>query len=81
MKKAAASSILVAVVLLAAIAEAQQPAKIPRIGALHLGTTKVAAPFLEAFEQGLKDLGYVISEATCLSSTGTRRERPRDIPS
>jgi putative tryptophan/tyrosine transport system substrate-binding protein len=62
MKKAARPAILATVILLAVavITEAQQPAKIPRIGALHLGTTKVAAPFLEAFEHGLKDLGYVI---------------------
>ena len=43
MKKAAVLSILVAVVLLAlgVIAEAQQPAKIPRIGYLALGSLPV----------------------------------------
>jgi putative tryptophan/tyrosine transport system substrate-binding protein len=39
-------------------AEAQQAAKIPRIG--YLGTNRAASPHLaEAFRQGLRDLGYV----------------------
>jgi ABC-type uncharacterized transport system substrate-binding protein len=40
--------------------QAQQPTKTPRIGALHLGTTKVAAVVVEAFERGLRELGYVV---------------------
>jgi putative tryptophan/tyrosine transport system substrate-binding protein len=42
------------------LADAQPQGKVPPIGALHLGTTNVAAPFIEAFERGLKELGYVI---------------------
>jgi len=42
------------------LAVAQQAGKVPRIGALHLGTTRVAAPFVEAFERGLKQHGYTI---------------------
>jgi putative ABC transport system substrate-binding protein len=59
MKKAAWSSILVAVVLLAlgVIAEAQQPAKIPRIGFLSGGSPSTNARAV--FRQGLRDLGYV----------------------
>ena len=58
MKKAAVPSILVVVVLLAVavIAEAQQPAKIPRVGILFMGGRD--QPHLEAFKQGLRDLGY-----------------------
>ena len=41
-------------------ADAQSQGKAPRIGALHLGTKNVAAPFIEAFERGLKELGYVV---------------------
>ena len=56
MKKAAALSILVAVVLhaVAVIAEAQQPKKVPRIG--YLGADPARAG---AFRQGLRELGYV----------------------
>ena len=57
MKKAAVSSILVAVVLLAVavIAEAQQPKKVPVIG--YLGGS--GASRIDAFRQGLRELGYV----------------------
>lgn len=40
-------------------ANAQQLAKIPRIGALHLGTSKAASVPVEAFQRGLRELGYV----------------------
>lgn len=39
-----------------AFAEAQQPKKIPRIG--FLGAARTSAPRMEAFRQGLHDLGY-----------------------
>src|SRR5215510_12932206 len=60
MKKAAVPSILVVVVLLAlgVTAEAQQPTKIPRIG--YLGASRSAnSERMEAFRQGLRELGYV----------------------
>jgi putative tryptophan/tyrosine transport system substrate-binding protein len=55
------SSILIRVVLLACtvIAEAQQPAKIPRIGFLIASSASAQAPRLEAFKRGLAELGYV----------------------
>ena len=61
MKRAAVSSILVAVVLLArgVIAEAQQARKIPRIGYLSATSTSNNAARIEAFRQGLRELGYV----------------------
>jgi ABC-type uncharacterized transport system substrate-binding protein len=61
MKKAAAPSILCAVMLLAipVIAEAQQPAKIPRIGYLPGNYRADPGPNVEAFRHGLKDLGYI----------------------
>jgi len=62
MKKTAVTSILVAVVLLAlgVIAEAQQPGKIPRIGYLESsGGPNIPGPQVEAFRQGLRELGYV----------------------
>ena len=61
MKKAAVSSILVAVVLLAitVTAEAQQPNKIPRIGFLTGTSLSSQSGRNEAFRQGLRELGYV----------------------
>ena len=39
---------------------AQQAAKIPRVGYLQAATTQNgASPFLDAFRQGMRDLGYV----------------------
>src|SRR6266540_4419031 len=37
------------------LAEAQQPKKVPRIGVLNAGS----APRIGAFQQGLRELGYV----------------------
>src|SRR5262245_11807021 len=61
MKKAAAPSILVAIVLLAlgVIAEAQQPTKVPRIGYLVAASLSANLARTEAFRQGLRELGYV----------------------
>jgi putative tryptophan/tyrosine transport system substrate-binding protein len=61
MKKAAASSILVSLVLLAVvvIAEAQQPKKVSRIGYLGATAPSNISARIEAFRQGLRDLGYI----------------------
>jgi putative ABC transport system substrate-binding protein len=40
-------------------AEAQQPAKIPRIGVLISGRPSIASRRIQAFQRGLRDLGYV----------------------
>jgi putative tryptophan/tyrosine transport system substrate-binding protein len=40
-------------------AEAQQAAKIPRVGALTTGFVSAISPRVEALRQGLRDLGYV----------------------
>jgi putative ABC transport system substrate-binding protein len=39
--------------------EAQQPAKVPRIGYLDSSSRSVNAHFLEAFHKGLNELGWV----------------------
>jgi ABC-type uncharacterized transport system substrate-binding protein len=59
MKKAAVPSILVVVVLLAlgVIAEAQQSKKVPRIG--YLAASSSGENNEQAFRQGLRELGYV----------------------
>jgi putative ABC transport system substrate-binding protein len=61
MKRAAASSILVEVMLLAVavIAEAQQPASVPRIGLLSPFSPSSTALWRQAFLQGLRDLGWI----------------------
>ena len=60
MKKASVLSILVVAVLLAdgVIAQAQEPAKIPRIGFLAAIPFSALAARTEAFRQGLRELGY-----------------------
>jgi ABC-type uncharacterized transport system substrate-binding protein len=60
-KKAAGHPILCAVMLLAvaAIAEAQQPKKVPRIGYLAANPRSTSAARIEAFRQGLRELGYI----------------------
>jgi putative ABC transport system substrate-binding protein len=61
MKKAAVPSILVVVVLLAlgVIAEAQQEKKVPRIGFLGTASPSAVSARVEAFRQGLRELGHV----------------------
>jgi putative tryptophan/tyrosine transport system substrate-binding protein len=61
MRKAGVLSILFAVTLLTVgvIAEAQQPAKVPRIGYLAGGSLSSISNRAEALRQGLRELGYV----------------------
>ena len=63
-------SILFVVVLLAVavIAKAQQPKKVPRIGYLSATSPSADSARIEAFRQGLRELGYV--EGKTLSSSG-----------
>jgi ABC-type uncharacterized transport system substrate-binding protein len=61
MKKAAVVSILVVVVQLAvgAIAQAQQPKKVPRIGYLSIGDAATESTRSEAIRLALRELGYI----------------------
>ena len=43
----------------AGIAVAQQPARVPRVGYMAAVSTTADAPRLEAFRQGLRELGYI----------------------
>jgi hypothetical protein len=52
-------ALIVAFALFGAVAQAQQPAKIPRIGFLIARSPSANAPRVEAFRQGLRELGYV----------------------
>ena len=51
---------------LCSAAEAQQPAKIPRIGFLIAASTSANAARNEAFRQGLRELGYVEGKNTII---------------
>src|SRR5688572_13786608 len=61
MRKAKALSILSVVVLptVAIVVNAQESKKVPRIGLLTAGSPSTMAPRVDAFRQGLHDLGYV----------------------
>ena len=61
MKKAAVPSILVVVTLLAlgVIAEAQQPKKVPRIGYLSITDAATESARAEAIRLALRELGYI----------------------
>jgi ABC-type uncharacterized transport system substrate-binding protein len=61
MRKASVLSILFVAVLLAVavLAEAQQPKKVPQVGFLFAISPSAALARVEAFRQGLRELGYV----------------------
>jgi putative ABC transport system substrate-binding protein len=51
-------------------AQAQQPAKVPRIGVLMSSSTAETQPFIDAFRQGLRELGYVEGKNIVLDIRG-----------
>jgi putative ABC transport system substrate-binding protein len=51
--------LIIAAVGAGIIAEAQQAKKVPRIGFLASGTPSTSSPYRDAFQQGLRGLGYV----------------------
>ena len=61
LKKVGWSSILVAALVLAlgAMVQAQQTAKVPRVGFLTAGSPSTIAARIEALRQGLRELGYI----------------------
>jgi putative ABC transport system substrate-binding protein len=81
MKKAAVPLIVVVVVLctVVAVAEAQQPKTIPRIGFLGIGSASSVTGRFEAFRQGLRELGYVEGQNIVIEwrfAEGKREELP-----
>jgi putative ABC transport system substrate-binding protein len=50
---------ILGILLMSLAADAQQPAKVARIGWLALATPTAPAPTLDAFRRGMYDLGYV----------------------
>jgi putative ABC transport system substrate-binding protein len=61
LKKVGWSSVLVVALVLAlgAMAQAQQAAKVPRVGFLGTASPSAVLARVEAFRQGLRELGYV----------------------
>src|SRR5215831_1147252 len=53
------SVIAFVLVVATALAEAQQPKKVARIGYLSMGSVSSSLPRREAFREGLRNLGYV----------------------
>ena len=59
MKQIFSILLIVAVMVVAAMAQAQQPTKIPRIGFLSAVSPSTISARIEAFNHGLRELGYV----------------------
>ena len=78
MKKAAVPSVLVVVVLLAlgVIAEAQQPKKVPRIGYLSAQDPARESARFEAIRLALRELGFI--EGQSIASEYRYMEEKRD---
>ena len=68
-------SLLTVFLLTVSLAQAQQPAKVPRIGYLSGGFPSANALRTDAFRQGLRELGYVEGK-TLLLSIDIQRENP-----
>src|SRR4030095_2483049 len=64
-----------------AVAEAQQPEKVPKIGFLSATSPSAQNLLLEAFRQGLRDLGYVVGQNVALEirAAGGKYDRLPDL--
>jgi putative ABC transport system substrate-binding protein len=51
--------LLITIFLITGFVQAQQPGKVPRIGFLITSSPSAIAPRMDAFRQGLRELGYV----------------------
>ncbi len=62
-KVAVVAAVALRILVAPLAAAAQQPHKVPRIGYLGATSPSVAAPWLEAFRRGLRELGSVLIRA------------------
>ena len=64
-----------------AVAQAQHPGKVHRIGLLMSSSTAETQPFIDAFRQGLRELGYVEGKNIVLEirGGGAKRNRLSDL--
>ena len=58
-RKLGSFALCVILLVLCASAEPQQPKKVPLIGYLSTASAAVASPSIEAFREGLRQLGYI----------------------
>jgi putative tryptophan/tyrosine transport system substrate-binding protein len=79
MKKVDRSLMLVALALLAlgALAEAQQPVRVPHIGFLSASSLAASAARIGAFRQGLRELGYVEGKNIVIEFRSAQGEQDR----
>jgi len=69
--------LLITVLLITGLVEAQQPKKVPRIGWLTGGSFSATADRVEAFRQGLRELGYVEGKNIVIEWRGADGNRDR----
>lgn len=62
--------LLITVSLITGLAQPQQQVKIPRVGLLTSASTAEMAPFVDAFREGLQELGYVEGKNLALEIRG-----------
>jgi putative ABC transport system substrate-binding protein len=70
--------LIVALLSAGSLAEAQQPAKIPRIGYVSgTGNPSDPGPYVEALRQGLRDLGYIDGKNIVIEYRGAEAKLDR----
>jgi putative tryptophan/tyrosine transport system substrate-binding protein len=69
--------LIIAIALVAGIADAQQPKKIPRIGFLSTSSPSSASFRTEPFRQGLRELGYVEGKSIVIEYRYAERKLDR----
>jgi putative ABC transport system substrate-binding protein len=74
-------ALTIALVTVGFLAEAQQPARMPRIGYVSgTGDPAIQGPYVEALRQGLRDLGYVEGKNIIIEYRGAEANLDR-VPS
>ncbi len=73
-------ALLVAALLQAAPSVAQQSARVPRIGFVMPGSAEAAAGLINAFRQGLQELGYVEGQSIQIDFRWQPADRPDLLP-
>jgi len=67
-KKALALCVIILILASVRLAEAQEAKKVSRIGVLLTGSPSTAKPYIEAFHQGLRELGQIEGQNIIIES-------------